>query len=142
MKDTRWVGPKGSTVDIRAGSRQPPRWALLLIDRVLATHRPNRRWIELRWVRCSRGCGHGYSYGPHMISIYEGTDPDDTRHTVLHELAHSLNTGRDRHGDGLMRRFRPGSSRQIAGHVRKVGDEDGLMRREHLGEGPDRTWIE
>jgi len=100
MKETRWDGP-GSTITLTSGSVMPPRWALLLIDRVLTRERPLSAWINLRWTNSRRG-GHGVCYGPRHIAVHpQPGDDDRTRYIVIHELAHACNGHRDRHGPGF-----------------------------------------
>lgn len=100
MQRSSWTGPNGVEVVTSTGSSQPPRWALLLIDRVVA--RAGRSYMGLRWTRSSRG-GSGRCYGPSSIVIhFDPGDDERTRYIVLHELAHALNRRREPpHGDGF-----------------------------------------
>lgn len=91
MKQTAWTGPRGSVVHIGNGSAKPPRWALLLIDRVL--DRAGRRSINLRWTRSSRG-GSGRAYGGALIAVHYSGTADRDRYIVIHELAHATSRGR------------------------------------------------
>lgn len=104
MKETSWVGPRGTHVVIVGGSTKPPRWALLLIDRVCAREqRTTTPYIRLGWVVCSRGCAHGYG-SPGRIKIYSSGDRLADRSLLYHELSHAFNRRsvyRDRHGPGF-----------------------------------------
>jgi hypothetical protein len=99
MQEKVWTGPHLVDITIRQGSSQPPRWALLLIDRVCAGR--GRFTMELRWTNSRRG-GRGLCFGPHFISVGANAKDDDvTRYIVIHELAHAFNRKGDRHGDGF-----------------------------------------
>jgi hypothetical protein len=98
MEATLWQGPNGTQVRISRGSSKPPKWALLLIDRV--AHRAGRSAVGLRWTN---GDGGGYYYpNLRVISIKAGGHGFMWQRQVLvHELAHWLDPfpqGR-RHGD-------------------------------------------
>lgn len=91
MNETWWRGPKGTRVIISHGSSKPPRWALLLIDRVAAksSRYGTPRTIGLRWTH---GDGGGYFYpGQEVVSVKAaGYGFGHERSTLVHELAHWL----------------------------------------------------
>ncbi len=105
MKRTAWKGPKGTIVIIDEGSRQPQRWALLLIDRVQAReHRIPFGGLHVRYRHCSRGCAHGYGRPGYGMSLFVTGRKDEDLPLILHELAHVYNYAyRDRHGPGFYR---------------------------------------
>lgn len=106
-----WVGPKGTTIHIRDGSSKPPRWVLLLIDRVAAREReghPMRAFgklgrVGLRYIK-GNGAGGGYCY-PDFIRVREDhylvgakARRDSMRYLILHEMAHYIAPYGERHG--------------------------------------------
>lgn len=98
MNQTTWTGPKGTTVTITRGSSKPPRWALLLIDRVVAAESVRRR-VGVKWMNCGRGCPHGRAF-PFSRKVVLYTSGDRQRDTglILHELAHLFGGVRHDHG--------------------------------------------
>lgn len=99
MKATTWHGPNGTAVFISEGSSKPPRWALLLVDRVASKAR--RQSVGLRWTH---GDGGGYYYpGLGVVSIKAGGHGFLwERQVLVHELAHWLDPHRGegrKHGD-------------------------------------------
>jgi hypothetical protein len=96
VKETTWVGPKGTTVVIRNGSNKPPRWVLLLIDRVAGRERERRnstRQFTKVGIRWTQGTGGGRFYGsidwyPVIAVRAKGYGTKFEKEILIHELAH------------------------------------------------------
>ena len=84
-------------------SDAPPRWAAELIRRVCAEHR--RRAPAVRWRRRSQPWTSGAVYYDGTgIGIVAGTDVQQLRLVLLHELAHYLVGPTHQHDERFWRR--------------------------------------
>jgi hypothetical protein len=102
MQTTNWRGPRGTRVTIQhAKGAKPPRWALLLVDRIMARDRSSGAHLWLRWVKSTRG-GSGVCYADGIRVSYDPANEDRTRYVLIHELAHLTNPMWDMHGPGWL----------------------------------------
>jgi predicted SprT family Zn-dependent metalloprotease len=67
---------------------RPPAWAQQLLEQVAATHAIGVP--RLSWKEAEGSSGRYYRRGEGRINIVAGSDDEETRMVVLHEMAHHL----------------------------------------------------
>jgi len=74
-----------------------PQWAIDLIEQVCKEN-SRKLPLTLRWMNLNRKSSSGTFYWyTETITIRAGTDKEDVKHVILHELGHHLNAKSRKH---------------------------------------------